>query len=465
MIPRFGFSCIVFFCVFAAFPDSLSAAITERPNIVFILADDLGYGELGCFGQQKIRTPNIDRLAATGMRLTDCYAGSAVCAPSRCTLMTGLHTGHCLVRGNARVPLRPNDRTVAELLKQQGYTSALVGKWGLGDIGTTGVPGAKGFDEWFGYLDQVHAHNHFPDFLLHNGQKIVYTGNIVSGGIAAQKSDYSNDLLTRQAIEFLDTHRTGPFFLYLSLIVPHANNELFKATQDGMEVPDYGSYAKEKWPNPEKGRAAMIERLDQSVGAVTTRLRELGIDKNTIVFFSSDNGPQGEGGSDANFFDSNGPLRGIKRDLYDGGIRVPAIAAWPGRIPAGSSSSFPSAFWDFLPTAADLSGATAPSGLDGISITPTLLGKADKQTPRPHPLYWELHERGFHQAMRHDRWKAVRHGLAAPLELYDIVADPGEKMNVAQHNQEITLQFMPEFAKARTDSADWPIKDTRKVVK
>ncbi|MDZ4860931.1 MAG: arylsulfatase, partial [Candidatus Hydrogenedentes bacterium] len=332
-----------------------TADAPKRPNIIFILADDLGYGDLGCFGQQRIQTPNLDRMAREGVRFTQCYAGSTVCAPSRCALMTGLHTGHCWVRGNARLPLRPEDVTVAELLKQAGYATGLIGKWGLGNEDTTGTPNKQGFDYFYGYLDQGHAHNYYPTFLWRNEQRVPLnnTEDPQHPGVAIERKEYSHDLFAEEALRFVGQHKDNPFFLYLALTTPHANNEAGKARGDGMEVPDYGAYANEDWPNPQKGHAAMITRMDRDIGRLMDKLKELGIDKNTLVLFSSDNGTHKEAGADPEFFQSSGPFRGHKRALYDGGIRVPTLAWWPGTLVAGADSDHIWAVWDFLPTACE----------------------------------------------------------------------------------------------------------------
>ncbi|MGC8643074.1 MAG: arylsulfatase, partial [Isosphaeraceae bacterium] len=309
-----------------------------RPNIVFILADDLGYGDLGCYGQKRIKTPVIDQMAAEGIRFTDHYAGSTVCAPSRCVLMSGLHTGHAQVRNNVEVkpmgqqPLRAGTVTVARLLHQAGYATALCGKWGLGGPGSTGVPNEQGFDDFFGYLCQRHAHNFYPEFLFHNVERVPLPGNKVSqpredgAGVAVRRGQYAPDLFADEALKFIERNQDRPFFLYFASTLPHANDE---AGNKGMEVPSLGEYAKLDWPEPQKGHAAMITRLDSYVGRLLAKLKELGLDEKTIVFFASDNGPHGEGGCNPNFNDSNGPLRGMKRDLHDGGIRVPLIARWP----------------------------------------------------------------------------------------------------------------------------------------
>lgn len=419
---------------------------SKPPNIIFILADDLGYGDLGCYGQKRIQTPNIDRMAAQGIRFTSCYAGSTVCAPSRCALMTGYHTGHARIRGNARHPLLPEDVTVAEVLKQAGYKTQLIGKWGLGDAGTTGSPIGQGFDHYFGYLDQVHAHNYYPTNLWRDDKEVLIEENRND-----QRKVYTHDLFAEEAIEFVTRNRSGPFFLYLAFTIPHANNE---RKNQGMEVPSDEPYSREAWPQQEKNKAAMITRMDKDVGRLVQKLRELGIERNTIVFFTSDNGPHKEGGADPEFFHSSGPFRGIKRDLYEGGIRVPAIVLWPGKITAGKVSDQPWAFWDFLPTAAELAGVRQPQGIDGVSIKPLLFGRSRKHAP----FYWEFHERGFQQASRDGKWKAIRPQAAKPLEIYDLASDPGETRDVALENPGIVKRFEKFFKEARTASDIWPIK-------
>ena len=440
----------------AALAGVARGAGARKPNILFILADDLGYGDLGCYGQRLIRTPNLDRMAAEGVRFTDAYAGSTVCAPSRCSLMTGLDMGHALIRGNATVPLRPEDATVAKILKTAGYATGLVGKWGLGEAGSTGVPTRQGFDSFFGYLSQVHAHNYYPDFLWRNEARVPLEGNVCKDGVASQRAQYSHDLFTREALDFVRRHKDHPFFLYLAYTIPHANNELTRATRNGMEVPSDEPYSGETWPQPQKNQAAMVTRMDRDIGQLFALLKDLGIDQDTIVFFTSDNGPHKEGGGDATLFRSAGPLRGLKRDLYEGGIRVPMIVRWPGHIPAGTVSGQPWAFWDFLPTAAEIAGAKVPEGVDGISILPALLG----QPQRSHDyLYWEFHERGFDQAVRLGDWKAVRHGTQRPIELYGLKADIGETRDVAGQNREVVVRVEAILRAARTDSPHWPIRE------
>ena len=440
---------------------SAGAGGARRPNIVFILADDLGYGDVGCFGQKRIRTPRLDRLAAEGVRFTQAYAGSTVCAPSRCCLMTGLHTGHAHVRGNVLVPLRPEDVTVAELLKAAGYATGIVGKWGLGEPGTTGVPNRQGFDYWFGYLNQRHAHNYWPTHLYRNEDRVPLK-NVVpkedksGAGVASEKVEYSHDLFAREALAFVEKHRAEPFFLYLAFTIPHANNE---AGREGMEVPGDEPYSDQPWPQAQKNHAAMITRLDRDIGRLMDRLKELGIDQDTLVIFTSDNGPHREGGGDPAFFNSSGPLRGIKRDLYEGGIRVPTLARWPGHVAAGTVSDHAWAFWDFLPTACDLAGVAAPKGIDGISFVPALVGKPQ---PEHEYLYWEFHEGGFTQAVRMGTWKAVRRAKGSgKTELYDLSTDLGEKSDVAAEHADVVARAETLFVTARTDSPHFPVARPR----
>jgi len=440
-----------------ALPDRIAGAesgSTNRPNIIFILADDLGYGDLGCYGQKLIRTPNLDRLAREGVRFTQAYAGSTVCAPSRCVLMTGLHTGHARVRGNALVPLLPEDRTVAKMLKEAGYVTGIVGKWGLGEPNTPGVPNRQGFDEWFGYLNQGHAHDYYPQYLWRNEQKVTIEGNLNGA-----KKEYSNDLFTREALDFIRRHRKGPFFLYLTFTLPHANNELGAKTGNGMEVPTDAPYSNESWPQQQKNHAAMITRLDGEVGKVMAVLKELGIDDHTVVFFSSDNGPHREGGAKPEFFRSSGPLRGIKRDLYEGGIRVPMIVRWPGKITPGTVSDQVWAFWDFLPTAAAIAGVRPPPAIDGISMLPALLAKPQKSHD---DLYWEFHERGFKQAVRMGDWKAIRFGIEGPIELYDLKTEIGEQHNIAAAHPNVVARIEAILKTARTESKDFPIRERKR---
>jgi len=356
--------------------------------------------------------------------------------------MTGLHTGHARIRGNANVPLQPGDPTVAEMLKHAGYTTGIIGKWGLGEPESTGIPNRKGFDYWFGYLNQTQAHNYYPDYLWRNEEKYPL-----------RKGEYSHDLFTREALDFVKRSSDRPFFLYLAYTIPHANNELFRATSNGQEVPSDEPYSKEDWTQPNRNFAAMVSRLDTDVGRLMALLKELGLEEKTIVFFTSDNGPHKEGGNDPTFFDSNGPLRGIKRDLYEGGIRVPMIVRWPGRVRAGAISNQVWAFWDFLPTVADMVGLRDGGEVDGISMLPALLGKSQRNHEY---LYWEFHEGGFKQAIRMKDWKAVRLAPKNPIELYDLRTDVGERNDIAGKRPEVVKRMETLFATSRTPSKDWP---------
>jgi len=440
-----------------------------KPNIIFILADDLGYGDLGCYGQKRIKTPNLDKMAAEGMRFTQHYAGSTVCAPSRCSLMTGKHTGHCTVRGNVDVLMKPDEITVAKILKKSGYTTGCIGKWGIGHPPGPDDPHKNGFDHFFGYLSMWHAHNYYPDFLWKNGEKVTLQ-NIVQHpekhykkdqeslvGLARKKVDYSHDLFTRDALDFIEK-KDRPFFLFLSYTIPHANNEAGNYGSHGMEVPDCGQYQDEDWPEPEKCKAAMISRMDSDIGRILKKLKELGTDENTLVVFTSDNGPHKEGGITPDFLDSNGPLRGIKRDLYEGGIRVPMIARWPGKIKTGSVSEHISAFWDILPTFAELAGVQPPKDIDGISMLPAILGKP---VTRHKYLYWEFHEGSSKQAIRMENWKAVRLAPSKSIELYDLSSDIGEENNIARKHPEIVAEVEAILSKVRTDENTWPLNDKK----
>ena len=432
----------------AAEPIQLQIADAPRkPNIIFILADDLGYGDLGCYGQKKIKTPNLDQLAAEGIRFTQFYAGSTVCAPSRCALMTGKHTGHAWIRGNGTQALRANDVTVAEVLHRAGYHTGVFGKWALGLEDTSGTPNKKGFDEWLGYLDQVLAHNYYPTQLWRNANRLLLEKNLKD-----LKGEYSHDLFERAATNFITLKKDHPFFLYLPFTLPHANNEL---KDQGMEIPSDAPYSNEPWPQPEKNKAAMITRLDDTVGRILAHLKRLKLDENTLVFFTSDNGPHREGGVDERFFQSGGGLRGLKRDLYEGGIRVPMIVRWPSHIKPGAVSEQVWAFWDFLPTAAEVASAATPAQIDGLSMLSAILGRKQKGHEF---FYWEFHEDGFKQAVRTGDWKAVRLAPTQPLELYNLKLDLGETNNLALKRPAIVKKMEQLLREARVDSDEWPIK-------
>lgn len=433
-----------------------------KPNIIYILADDLGYGDLGCYGQKIVQTPEIDKMATEGIRFTDHYSGSTVCAPSRCTIMTGLHTGHAHVRGNARVPLRPKDVTVAELLQSAGYTTGLIGKWGLGEPETTGIPNKKGFDYFFGYLNQGRAHNSYPEYLWRNEEKVLLDNKVEyirpnsTGSVAREKNTHSHDLFTNEALQFIESNKDSSFFLYLAYTIPHANNEGIRMGQIGMEVPDLGMYKDKDWPEPQKAHAAMITLLDKDVGLLLKKLSDLNIDNRTLVIFTSDNGPHAEGGADPDFFDSNGIMRGLKRELYEGGIRVPMIARWPGKITAGGQSEHISAFWDFLPTACDIAGVTSPENIDGISFLPSMIG--GEQTEHDY-LYWEFMEKKGRQGIRKGNWKAVKYDMTdnpdALIQLYDLSADIGEENDIASEHPEIVGEMEDLMKASRTPSDDF----------
>ena len=434
----------------------------RRPNIVLILADDLGWGDLSSYGQQRYRTPNIDRLATEGTRFTQYYAGSTVCAPSRAALMLGQHTGHNRIRGNGEVPLEDGDVTLAEHLAAAGYRTALVGKWGLGYEGTTGLPEKQGFDETFGYMTHQQPHRQYTDRLWKNGAWVD----------VSPTRDFTSDLFTAAAVEFIGRASAQPFFLYLAYPLPHAE---LRAPDDAIAkfrgafpetpfvnakadattpTPPYtvsGGYRSQ--PTPRAAFAAMVTRMDDGVGAVLAALQARGLDRDTIVLFTSDNGPHREGGADPAFFDSNGPLRGIKRDLYEGGIRVPMLVRWPDRVPAGRVSDQVWAHWDLFPTLAAIAGAPAPTGVDGLSMRDGLVGEAPTADRL---LYWEFHEGGYKRAARRGRWKAVWNAPEKPIELYDLHADIGETNDVAAAHRDIVAQFERAFATARTPNDRWP---------
>ncbi len=436
------------------------------PNIIFIMADDLGYGELGCYGQQKIATPNIDRLCAEGMKFTDYYAGSTVCAPSRSVLMTGRHMGHTHVRGNAGKgnmhiqSLRPEDVTVAEVLKQAGYTNGITGKWGLGDLkpgAEAGLPENQGFDLFFGYYNQRHAHNYFPDHLYRNQQRVPLAneGNFDEDGAgkATVTKVYAHDLVLDESLKFIEANRDKRFFLFCSWTLPHGNNE---DPKNG--APDFGMYADKDWTDPNKLHAAMVTYLDTQVGKLLAALDAHGLRENTIVFFTSDNGPHREsGGNNPDFFESSGIVRGIKRDLYDGGIRVPMIVRWPGKVAAGSVTDHVSYHGDIMATLAEIAGVKTPENLDSISFLPTLLGDSGAQKKHEY-LYWEFYEQGSRQAVRFGEWKAVRKPMiTGPIEIYNIDADPKELTNLAADRPELVKKAAAIMKEAHVPNPNWNV--------
>jgi arylsulfatase A-like enzyme len=444
-------------------------AKAARPNIIFILADDMGYGDLGCYGQKLIQTPNLDAMAKQGLRFTQFYAGTAVCAPSRSSLLTGQHTGHTPIRGNKGVepegqwPIPDSAVTIAEVLKKGGYVTGDFGKWGLGPVASTGDPIKQGFDAFYGYNCQSKAHNYYPDHLWENDTRVDFAGNTPNNF-----SDYSADLIQQKALSFIKNQKDKPFFLFLSYTLPHAalqvpqGDSLFAKyrklfNEKEQPIPDEMWNGKGYKPQsfPHATYAAMVSRLDVYVGQVLQKLREYGIDKNTLVIFSSDNGPHKEGGNDPDYFKSSGPFRGIKRDLYEGGIREPFIAWWPGKIKAGATG----AFWDLLPTFAELAKQPQPKGIDGISIVPALFSQ--KNAPAHPWLYWEFHEQGGKQAVRMGKWKGVKLNAAAnpngPIELYDLQTDVSEKNNIADKHPDVVAEIKKIMQQQHRESPDFPL--------
>jgi len=433
----------------------------SRPNIIFIMADDLGYGDLGCYGQDKIKSPNIDQLAADGLRFTQTYAGCTVCAPSRSVLMTGQHTGHTRVRGNfchvggtlgyknnnprRRLNLFDEDTTVAHVLGEAGYRTCLSGKWHIGGYNPDAGPLQRGFDEFYGPLtltSALHSPTYWPPKWYDNEELFDIAENQ-----DGQKGYYKTDLITDYAIRFMERNQEDPFFLYIAYSNPHSP----------FDAPELGPYEKEDWPMEEKIYAAMIYRLDSCVGRIRQALDHLSLTDNTIVFFVSDNGPRSEARDDqtrvVKFFDSNGPLTGYKRDMYEGGIRVPGMVYWPGKVPAGTTSDVAWYFADVLPTAAALAGAQSPINIDGINLLPNL---ADPTLASPDRfLYWEFYEPVFQQAVRWKNWKAVRTGLKGELELYDLGEDIAEQKNLSRENPAVVIAIEKYLVAARVDSEHW----------
>ncbi len=440
-------SALVWICLLSG-PIPLKAAAGDKPNVIYIMADDLGYGDLGCYGQKIMKTPRIDEMAAEGMKFTQHYAGSALCAPTRSCLMTGTHTGHTRVRNNggADGDLHPEDFTVGELLKQVGYATGAIGKWGVGEAGTTGIPTRQGFDFFFGYLNQSNAHHYYPPFLWRNEEKELYPDN------PEKRTHYSHDLMTDEALGFIREHKDGPFFLYVPYTIPHVSLDV---PEDSMapyvgtieETEPYGTPGGQHYRYEEKPHAAfagMVSRLDRDVGRILDLVEELGIAENTLVIFTSDNGPTSAGGADPKFFDGNGPLRGIKFEFYEGGIREPMIAWWPGTVAPGTESDHVSAHWDLMPTLAELTGQPVPESTDGISFLPTLLGNSAEQKQHAF-LYWEWPGGGGVQAVRQGDWKGIRHKLQkdadAPIELYNLANDLGEETDVAAQHPDVVAEI------------------------
>jgi arylsulfatase A len=448
----------------------LPLAAQEKPNIIFIMADDLGCFELGCYGQQKIKTPNIDRLAARGMKFTRFYAGNNVCAPSRCALLTGKHPGHCTIRDNREAkpegqePILASDVTFATLLKQQGYTCGAIGKWGLGMFGSSGDPLKHGFDFFYGYNCQRHAHSHYPKYLYRNDQRVELPDNTLKAG-----KHHSHDLMEQETLAYLDQHAKDRFFLYLPYIIPHVavqvpEEDLAEYQGKLGDDPAYdGKKGYQPHPAPHAGYAAMVSKLDRTVGRIVAKLDTLGLADKTLIVFTSDNGPtHNVGGADSTYFQSAGTLRGLKGSMYEGGLRVPMIACWPGKIAAGTTSSTPWAFWDVMPTLGELSGATVPTGCDGISFLPTLLGRKDQ---RLHDfLYWESPGYGGQQTVIAGEWKAVRQQLkqqanrgTLTTQLYHLAQDEGEKTDVAAKHPDVLQRLEKLLAEQHQPSKLFPL--------
>lgn len=452
---------IVFFLGMLGQRYSLAA---DQPNIVYILLDDAGYGDLSCYGQAKFSTPNIDRVASEGMRFTQHYSGSTVCAPTRCCLMTGLHTGHAQVRGNREVkpegqaPMPADIVTIPRLLKTAGYTTGAFGKWGLGAPGSPSDP-AGHFDVFYGYNCQREAHTYYPQHLWKNREKVALDGET-----------YAHDLITAEALQFVRDNKDKPFFLFMPVTIPHAAmhapeewvapfRKKFRQFEDKI-----GKYRGPEVKNPIAAFAGMMTLMDHNVGQLMSLLKELDLDDDTIVMLTSDNGPHLEGGHDPVFFNSNGPLKGHKRDLYEGGIRAPLIARWPNKIKSGSTSDHLSAHWDMLPTFCELTGVDAPLEIDGVSMVPELLG----QVQEPHEyLYWEFYAQGGKRAVRFGDWKAVQRNLAAAdqtdgIELYDLSKDVGEENDVARKHADVVERALQYFKAAHTPSEFWQFGGRKK---
>ena len=451
-----------------------AANACARPNLIFVMADDLGYADLSCYGQKAFRTPNLDLMAAEGMRFTDAYSGCTVCAPARSTLMTGTHMGHTSVRSNTGgVPLLAEDVTLAEVLKQAGYVTGGFGKWGLGDLDTDGVPEKQGFDRFLGYYHQVHAHTYYPDYLIDTGRKVPLPGNENfqknnpgKGGMPdlndGKPAQFAHYLIKQAMFDWIRANKDQPFFCYAPWTPPHAKFEMPASDPAWQSVKD------EPWDDDAKGHAAFAIMVDRDMGELFALLRELGIDKNTVVFFCSDNGSEGRYDG---ILDSSGPLRGSKRALYEGGIRVPFIVRWPGVIRPAQTSRLPVYFPDIMPTLAALGGAQSglPADLDGLSIVPTLLGRPDLQLIHDY-LYWEwtlvnwdkggvLEPENTMQAVRTGNWKALRDRLDAEIELYDLSLDPGETNNVAADNPALLREIARVFQDVRSEPRPQPEPD------
>ena len=450
---------------------------TNKTNIIYILADDLGYGDLSTNGQKKFSTPYIDKMAREGMKFLRHYSGSTVCAPSRSSLMTGLHTGHTYIRGNKEVkpegqaPIPASIELLPEMMMKAGFVTGGFGKWGLGGPGSEGDPVNQGIQHFYGYNCQRLAHNYYPEYLWNNTDKLLLSGNDQRG-----TEEYGPDLIHQEALSFIESHQDTQFFLYLPYVIPHAellvpDDSLFQKYKGQFEETPYqgvdegetyrkGPYGSQEYPHA--AFAAMVRRLDIYVGEILQKLQETGLDENTLVIFTSDNGPHKEGGADPAFFNSGAGMRGVKRDLYEGGIRVPMIAWWPGTIQAGSSTDHISAFWDVLPTVCELSSIPIPDNVDGISFLPTLLGKAQASHSY---LYWEFHEQGGKQAILEGDWKAIKLNVNKkqdpPIALYDLESDPTESTDVSAQHPELIRKMDSLMTVSHIPSSLFPFGEER----
>ena len=487
-IPNYTLLSAIFLIAAVSCASSKEEEVLEKPNIIYILADDLGYGDLSFLGQTKFKTPHIDKLAAQGMVFTQHYAGTTVCAPSRSALMTGLHTGHTQVRGNrglngGQFPLKEGTQTLATLLKEAGYATGAFGKWGLGYPGSEGEPLNQGFDVFFGFNSQTIAHNYYPRELWDNDKTVKLEGNQ-----GTEQGQYAPNLIQEKRLAFIEKNKDNPFFMFVPTIVPHA--ELFAPEEymekfltktnpeppyqyesklgpetyyDGLDDPEHprykaGGYGSQAYPHA--AFAAMVTLLDDHVGQIVSKLEELNLVENTIVIFTSDNGPHLEGGADPDFFNSNGPFQGYKRDLHEGGIHVPMIVSWPTKVKKGSETDHVSAFWDILPTFSDIVGIETVGTLDGISFLPTLLGTDDQ--PTHSHLYWEFHEKGGKQAIRKGKWKGIKLNVFEgneTIQLYDLEQDPGETRDLASEYPEVVEEIKGLMQSSRTEDSEWPFEE------
>jgi arylsulfatase A-like enzyme len=461
---RIEFVCLIIISTSSCVENKKEVLDTNKPNIVYILADDLGYGDLSCYGQTKYATPHIDALAKEGILFTQHYAGATVCAPSRSALMTGQHTGHTPIRGNKKLELPKESITIAEILKENGYKTGAFGKWGLGTAHQEGSPLKQGFDTFYGYLDQALAHHYYPYHLWENDEKIILEKNQ-----GLQKGQYAPHLIHKKALTFIENHKNEPFFLYYPSIIPHAElfapedylnkfrgkfnpEKPFKGLDEGEKYKK-GRYGSQEYPRA--AFAAMVTLLDDQVGEIIQKVKDLGLEENTIFIFTSDNGPHKEGGADPNYFNSNGIYKGFKRDLFEGGIRVPMIVKWKGKIKEETKTNHSSAFWDVLPTITDLLNVDLKTETDGVSFLPTLL--QNEQQEKHDYLYWEFHELGGRQAILKDHWKLIKYNVkkTSKFFLFDIENDPSESNNLANKMPKKLEELKVLMASARTESEEF----------